>query len=231
MPQRQNDTPGSGAAVPAGPPAIDVHPVTPDRWDDLVALFETSPVTSSCWCMSPRVRAGEFSRFGAQSRRRNREAMHGLVTSATVPGLLAYVDGHPAGWISVGPRDQFARLQHSPTLRPVDDLPVWSIVCFYTAPAYRRQGITRALIEAAVRHAAAAGAQAVEAYPIAAWGDQVGPGDAYTGTARTFLELGFRQVRVTAGRSRGQPRLIVRYDLRRDPVDNLSKGEKPRPGK
>jgi GNAT superfamily N-acetyltransferase len=201
--------------APAGPAGIEIHPVTPDRWDDLVTLFNTSPVMSSCWCMSPRVRAREFRRFGSESRRRNREMMHGLVASGTNPGLLAYVDGRPVGWISVGPREEFARLQHSPTLRPVDDLPVWSIVCFYTARPYRRQGITGALIQAAVQHAAAHGAPAVEAYPIAAWDESVGPGDAYTGTAGTFRALGFEEVRVSGSRSRGQPRIIMRYDLRR----------------
>ncbi len=139
--------------------------------------------------------------------------MHGLIASGTVPGLLAYVEGRPAGWISVGPRESFARLQHSPALRPVDDLPAWSIVCFYTDPAYRRQGMTRALIQAAVQYAAHQGAAAVEAYPVAAWGDKTGPGDAYTGMASTFQALGFREVGV-GGRSRGQPRLVMRYDLR-----------------
>jgi GNAT superfamily N-acetyltransferase len=214
VPDNRSEETAHGVPVAGDREGIEVHPVTLDRWDDMVALFNTSPVMSSCWCMSPRVRASEFSRFGSESRRRNREAMHGLVASGTIPGLLAYVGGRPVGWISVGPREQFARLQHSPALRPVDDLPVWSIVCFYTDPAYRRQGITGALIQAAVQHAAAHGAKAVEAYPIAAWGESVGPGDAYTGTAGTFRELGFEEVRISSSRSRGQPRIIMRYDLR-----------------
>ena len=203
MPDRENKT------LPAG---LEIQPVTLDRWPPMEALFETSPVMSSCWCMSPRTRAKDFYRFGSEARRRNRESMHGLIASGTVPGLLAYVEGRPAGWISVGPRESFARLQHSPALRPVDDLPVWSIVCFYTDPAYRRQGMTRALIQAAVQYAADQGAAAVEAYPVAAWGDKTGPGDAYTGMASTFQALGFREEGV-GGRSRGQPRLAMRYDL------------------
>lgn len=215
MPDQRNAASRTAAEGSTALAGIDIRPVTLERWDDMVELFSTSPVMSSCWCMSPRVRASEFSRFGSESRRRNREAMHGLITLGTVPGLLAYVDGRPVGWISAGPREQFARLQHSSVLRPVDDLPVWSIVCFYTDPAYRRQGITGALIQGAVQYAATQGALAVEAYPIAAWGESVGPGDAYTGTAGTFRELGFEEVRVTSGRSRGQPRIIVRYYLRR----------------
>jgi GNAT superfamily N-acetyltransferase len=181
----------------------------------MVALFNTSSVMSSCWCMHPRTRSKDFSRFGAESRRRNRQAMHDLIASGTVPGLLAYVEGHPAGWISVGPREAFARLRHSRPLRPVDDLPVWSIVCFYTHPDYRQRGITRVLIQAALHYAAGHGAPAVEAYPLSGWGESVDPSDAYTGLAGTFRDLGFHVVRANAGSSRGQPRLIVRYDLPR----------------
>jgi len=187
--------------------------VTLERWGDLETLFHTSPVMSSCWCMSQRTRASEFTRFGSAARQRNREAMHGLVAAGTIPGLLAYVDGRPVGWISVGPREQFARIQHSPALRPVDDLPVWSIVCMYTHPDYRRQGLTLALIQAAVQHAAVHEAAAVEAYPLAEWGGKVGVSDACTGMAGTFRELGFEEVGV-AGSNRGTPRLIMRYPLR-----------------
>ena len=209
MPDRQNDSPPAVTATPAGP---EIHPVTLERWGDLAALFETSPVMSSCWCMSQRLRASEFSRFGAEARRRTREMMHGLVTAGTVPGLLAYVEGRPAGWISIGPRQEFARLRRSPGCGPVNDLPVWLIVCLYTRREYRRQGMTRALIQAAVHYAAAHGAAAVEAYPLAAWGEQVGASDAYTGMASTFRDLGFSEVGV-AGKNRGQPRLVMRCDL------------------
>jgi GNAT superfamily N-acetyltransferase len=213
MPDRKNDSPPAGVATPAG---LEIHPVTLDRWHDLVALFETSPVMSSCWCMHHRVRASEFSRFGAEARRRNREMMHGLITAGTMPGLLAYVGDQPAGWISVSPREEYIRLRRTPALRPEDGLPVWSIVCFYTRREYRRQGITKALIEAAIQHAAAHGAATVEAYPVADWGEATGPGDAYTGMASTFRALGFSEVGVS-GHSRSQPRLVMRYNLPRPP--------------
>jgi hypothetical protein len=102
MQDQQNNTASSAAA--ASPASIEIQPVTLGRWDDMVALFETSPVTRSCWCMSPRVRAGEFSRFGAAARQRNRAMMHSLVAGGTIPGLIAYLEGRPVGWVSVAPR-------------------------------------------------------------------------------------------------------------------------------
>jgi len=138
--------------------------------------------------------------------------MHSLVAAGTIPGLLAYIGDQPVGWIAVGPREEYARVRRSPPLRPMDEQPVWSIVCFYTRREYRQQGITRALIEAAMLHATAHGAATVEAYPVASWQDKVGPGDAYTGIASTFRALGFSEVGVS-GRSRGQPRLVMRYNL------------------
>jgi GNAT superfamily N-acetyltransferase len=211
MQDQHNDA--ASIATPTGSTSIEIQPVTLERWDDLVALFETSPVTSSCWCMSPRVRASEFSRFGAAARQRNREMMHDLVAAGMVPGLLAYVDGRPVGWISVGPQEEFVRLRRSrATVPPADGRPVWLIVCFYTLRAYRRQGITRSLVQAAVQHAAAHRAAALEAFPVARWGETMLSGHAYTGTASTFRELGFYEVGLS-GRARGEPRIIMRYDL------------------
>jgi GNAT superfamily N-acetyltransferase len=208
--QKRTTTPPPAEPAAGALAALDIHPVTQDRWDDLKTLFKTSPVMSSCWCMSPRIRSSEFSRFGEESRRRNEDGMHGLIASGAIPGLIAYVDGRPAAWVAVAPREQYVRLRRSRA--EGDDRPVWSIVCFYTRREYRRQGMTRALIQAAVQHAAAHGAAAVEAYPLAGWGDKVGTSDAYGGMASTFRELGFYEVG-TSGQNRGQPRLTMRYDV------------------
>jgi hypothetical protein len=60
-----------------------------------------------------------------------------------VPGLVGYVDGAPAGWISLGPRENYLRLRRSRVMKPVDAKPVWSIVCTYVARPYRGQGSAR----------------------------------------------------------------------------------------
>jgi len=89
-----------------------------------------------------------------------------LVDAGTVPGLIGYRDGEPVGWISLGPREEFARLQKSPVMKPVDDKQVWSIVCFYTAKRVRGRSVAQAMLAGALDFARSCGARLVEAYPV-----------------------------------------------------------------
>ncbi len=70
-----------------------------------------------------------------------------------VAGLIAYVDGQPAGWCSVGPREDYAALENSRVLTRVDDQPVWSIVCFFMLKPFRKQGMMSALLQGAMQYA------------------------------------------------------------------------------
>ena len=62
-----------------------------------------------------------------------------------------YVEYHDEEWGRPlrGDNAMFERLAHSATLRPIDDQPVWSVVCFYVHPAAKRQGVARALLAGA----------------------------------------------------------------------------------
>jgi GNAT superfamily N-acetyltransferase len=184
----------------------DIHPLTPERWDDLVDLFGPERgANSGCWCMWWRISSKEFQTTGGASKRAQLEA---LVARGAKPGLLAYVDGSPVGWVAVAPRSQYSRLERSTKLYPVDDAPVWAISCFYIHRAHRRQGITEALCAAAVDYAAAQGAEQVEAYPIDTSGGKRASADLFTGKLATFLAAGFTEVARRAGRP------IVRKKLR-----------------
>lgn len=82
------------------------------------------------------------------------------------PGVIGYVDGVPAGWCSFGPRSEMARLVRSRTIPSIDDVPVWSIVCFVVKPPHRRQGLCRGMLDAAVAYAREHGVRVLEAYPV-----------------------------------------------------------------
>jgi GNAT superfamily N-acetyltransferase len=96
----------------------------------------------------------------------NRADLKALVDAGRSPGLVAYHDGLPVGWVSLAPREEFARLKHSPVMRPVDDKPVWSIICFVVPSQHRGQGVATALLRSALAYARKRGATLVEAYPV-----------------------------------------------------------------
>ncbi len=108
---------------------LDIHPLTRDRWPDLVELFSRpgGSIVRGCYCMYYR-KAGPTPPGAGEA---NKKAMESLVASGYVPGLIAYQEGTPVGWISLSPREDYGRLKSSPVMKPVDDKPVWSIVCFY----------------------------------------------------------------------------------------------------
>ncbi len=167
------------------------RPVTPERWGDLERLFGPHGACDGCWCMWWRLKRSEFARQHGQA---NRRALKAIVEAGRVPGILAYRGAEPVGWCSVAPREEFPVLDRSPTLKRVDDRPVWSIVCFYAAPSERGRGISRSLIEAAVEHARRGGAQAVEAYPLDPQAAKAFVLEAFTGVESTFHNAGFSEV-------------------------------------
>lgn len=183
-----------------------IRPLTAARWPDLERLFGPRGACAGCWCTWWRLRRSDFKAGKGEGNRRRLEA---YVRGGAVPGLLAYLGGEPVGWVAVEPREAYPALDRSRTLARVDATPVWSITCFFVARAHRGAGLTRALIDAAVRHARARGATAIEAYPTDYRGE-VADAWVYTGAASTFLALGFVEV---ARRSASRP--ILRKALRR----------------
>jgi len=184
---------------------VRVHPVTPERWGDLEALFGPRGACAGCWCMWWRVQAADW---GRQRGVGNREGLRALVDSGEAPGLLAYVDDTPAGWVAVGPREAFPRLGRSRILKRVDDQPVWSVVCFFVAKSWRRRGVTEQLLDAAVAYAREHGATVVEGYPVEPKTAEMPAVYAFTGLASAFRKAGFVEVA-----RRSQTRPIMRYML------------------
>ena len=78
-------------------------------------------------------------------------------------------------------------------MKPVDETPVWSIICFVVPPAERSQGIAHALLDGAVRYAKKRKVKTLEAYPV----DKAGPSAAMSlwfGTASMFARAGFTEI-------------------------------------
>jgi hypothetical protein len=111
-------------------PGIEIKPLTAGRWDDVARLFGKRGACGGCWCMTPRLTRKEFERRKGAS---NRRAFRRIVMGGREPGVLAYRGGEPIGWCAVEPRENYSSLSRSRILKPVDDRPVWSIVCLFVA--------------------------------------------------------------------------------------------------
>jgi GNAT superfamily N-acetyltransferase len=182
---------------------LEIQPVTPDRWDDLVDLFERrgprgghrNTPAYGCWCMYWRDRS---LAHGTPKKR----ALGNLVRRGDEPGLLAYDEGDVVGWVSVAPRETYPVILRSPQYRPQgDDEGVWSIVCFVVDKEARGRGVASALLDGAVEHAREHGARSLEAYPHAKTNDD------YMGSMQLFRRAGFRKLRDA------NKRVIVRREL------------------
>lgn len=177
-----------------------IEPLTTSYWLALADLLDQGGPAGRCWCVAPM--GIDYRRHPVAS---NRADLEKAVKQGPPPGLLALRDQVAIGWCRVTPRDAVPGLERAFRTRRVDDVPVWSISCFYIRKGHRRKGIMTALISAAIEYARAAGAPALEAYPL---DNAVSPSASSTGYASTFAVAGFSEI---ARRSPERP--IMRIQL------------------
>lgn len=191
-------------------PKFEVHPLTAERWDDLVALFGERGAYSGCWCMYWRLPHSEFDALDAAARK---ERLRGLAVKGPVPGLLAYLKGEPVGWCSIAPREDYEALERSRVYKRIDNESVWSIVCFFMARSVRGQGLMEHMIRGALAYAKERGARVVEAYPTDMQaerraGQRLTGADGYMGIVSAFRKAGFIEVKRAS-----ETKLIMRYAI------------------
>jgi len=186
---------------------LQFHALTPKRWPDLEKMFGENGACGGCWCMWWRLSRSQFNKSKGAG---NKKALKRIVYSGTIPGILAYSEGQPVGWCAIGPREQYPALERSRILKPVDDKPVWAVVCFFTAKPYRNKGITANLLKAALAFAERQGANTIEGYPTEPRKGKMPDPFLYTGMASTFLKGGFKEVL-----RRSETRPIMRYTANR----------------
>jgi GNAT superfamily N-acetyltransferase len=180
---------------------LTIRPLTPELWPALQDLFGTKGACNGCWCMYWRVGAAYRKRNSSE----NKTDFQQIVKAGPPPGLLAFDGELAVGWCQLTPRAALPWLDRAWRLARVDELPVWSISCFYVRIGYRRKGVTTALIKAAIKAAKQAKAPALEAYPLDA---KLSPSASSTGYVTTFKRAGFKTVACYT-----PPRPIMRHDL------------------
>ena len=165
---------------------VEVHEVTGRRIDDMLSFFETDAFAgnagwASCYCMF--YHREDPMTNGSNPWRENRDAMRKRLESGSTIGYLAYVDGQPAGWCNASLRSAY------PVRATGDqDDQVGVVACFVIAPAYRRHGLSKKLLDAAIAGFARRGVSKVEAHPML--GTDADPAN-YHGPLPLFIAAGF----------------------------------------
>lgn len=185
-------------------------PLTSERFADLAELFNEGGDPKWCWCMYFRKRGMDWTN---SSYERNRAGLSKLAGREPAPGVVAYRDGKAVGWISLGPREDYQRLESSKVLARVDAVPVWSVVCFVVSKRARGQGVASALLAAGIDYARERGATMLEAYPVPTSRGRVGAANAFHGAQSMYERAGFTVVETRQWNKSSPERPIMRLAL------------------
>ena len=183
----------------AGQEALTVRALTAARVGD-VKIVTRGTWGAQCWDLHPRFTASQQRALGITGsptlavERKRREILAKVARRRrNSAGLVAYVGREPVGFVSLGPRVDFARVANS-RATPAFEEAAWVIPCITVRRGYRGRGVAVAMLRAAVDYAAKRGAPAVEAYPRAE-AERVHDDFAYIGTEAMFRKAGFRRAR------------------------------------
>jgi GNAT superfamily N-acetyltransferase len=196
---------------------LTIVPANEASWDDITTVFGTADYASRCLCQRLKI-AGWIWRDSTREQRvamLREQTACGDPAATSTSGLVAYVDGEPAGWVAVEPRIAYPKLRGTPVPwrgrgEDKDDDEVWSVTCFVVRKGYRGRGLTYPLAEATIDYARERGAKALEAYPmITQPGKEITWGELHVGARQVFADAGFTEITHPTLR-----RVVMRIDFR-----------------
>lgn len=131
-----------------------------------------------------------------------------LVEEGKAHGILVYAGRRAVGWCQYGPREELPRIDSGRNYRKLgfdgNGEKFWRITCFFVDKEFRRNGISKIALSAALDSIRRKGGRIVEAYPathmraVAVW----------FGNVTMFEREGFRKV-ATLGKSN----IVMRKEL------------------
>jgi GNAT superfamily N-acetyltransferase len=194
---------------------VTVVPANEASWDDLVAIFGT---TDAGHCMCQRFKVVGWiwrdSTLPERTAMLQAQTACGNPSASSTSGVVAYVDGEPAGWAAVEPRTAYPKLRTSRVPwtgrhEDKDDHDVWAVTCLVVRKAFRGRGLTYPLAQATVGFARSRGARALEAYAMLTEpGKEITWGELHVGATQVFAEAGFTEVSHPTAR-----RVVMRIDF------------------
>lgn len=186
-------------------------------WPDFAKLFSQAGGWDHCWCMHfhrpHSLPKSEWLRTRAERAVRNRREKKVLVQQGRSHGILIYDNGEPVGWCQYGPREELPRIDNSRKYRSVvrkdDGKKLWRITCFVVAQKWRKRGVARAALNAALDAIKKKGGGLVEAYPISRWETRAFGNESTNGTLSMFEKAGFKVV-APLGSTRFSAHVVMR---------------------
>jgi ribosomal protein S18 acetylase RimI-like enzyme len=138
-----------------------------------------------------------LARLFHEPEQNEREFLAGAA-SKRLSGMVALTDdGTALGWLKISEHQALRKLYDQKLYRGLPCFGgaregVFAVGCFLVDEGFRRRGIARTLLRAALAQVRAEGGRAVEAFPRGAEG--VPEAELWTGPARLFLSEGFEVV-------------------------------------
>ncbi len=179
---------------------MQTRPLSDQDWPVIETLFGRNGACGGCWCMLWRIpRGGKY--WDQQKGEGNKQAFRRLVENGEVFGPLAFSDGIPVGWCSIGPKGDFPYFSRSRVLAHGSPPGTWCVTCFFIPLRWRGKGIATGLLKAAITLAHTKGASGLEGYPVVPKSAQqaIPAAFAWTGVPRLYQRCGFELVTEISG--------------------------------
>ncbi|UCC21103.1 MAG: GNAT family N-acetyltransferase [Promethearchaeota archaeon] len=166
-----------------------IKTLTSDTLDDFLYFFDSvafsdNPEWATCYCHFYHFQ-GTNEQFFRRTAKENREASKALILSGKMNGFIAYFDNKPIGWCNINSKDNYAKIPYERK----NKVKIASIICFVVAPAYRKQGIAKQLLNFACSNSIYRGYDLIEAYPRK--GENLSDAHSYRGPISLYISEGF----------------------------------------
>jgi ribosomal protein S18 acetylase RimI-like enzyme len=172
-----------------------IKELTPSLIKDFLNFFDNiafsdNPEWGGCYCHFYHF-PGNMEQWEKCTKEQNRNATINLIKEEVMTGYLAFADNEPVGWCNVNSKDAYEK---TPIDSESNDTPIGkvaSVVCFLIAPAYRKKGVARKLLDHAMKNLEEKDFAWIEAYPRK--GD-LSDAHSYHGPISLFSSEGFSVV-------------------------------------
>ncbi len=170
-------------------------PLTPECLEDYLWFFDNRafcnhPEWATCYCTFYTLK-GPLEKWENRTGQQNRVAAEQQIKDGYLKGFLAYDGDVPVGFCNVNAKESYFFDKYRTEINNIGTAGTVSIVCFVIDPDFRRKGISRLLLEAAIDYYKKSDYNIIESYPSS---NTLKEADNYHGFTKLYKEKGFKAV-------------------------------------